>query len=181
MVSKFTTPIAVGALAVLALAAAPASAETIIFNAGTYELADTNLGTVADTLTISVSGGVASFALSGQDDETWSLPDIATPDGGGPGNPFFDATTPSVTSPSWDTGTYPYLTFWSTVSYGGLTIGGAAGSDSGPNLVNLFQSTPGTGQVYTYVPEPAVWALMLAGFAGLGAAVRSRRRAMAAG
>ncbi len=180
MISKFAAPIAAGALAVLALAAAPASA-TIIFNAGTYALAYSDLGAAVDTLTITVSGGVASFALSGEDTETWSLPDIATPDGGGPGNPFFDATAPSVEA-NWDTETYPYLTFWSTTSFGGLTIGSVAGGDTGgENLVDLFQSTLGTGQVYTYVPEPAAWALMLVGFAGLGAAVRSRRRAMAAG
>ena len=44
--------------------------------------------------------------------------------------------------------------------------------------------TPGVGTTYlaptpTGVPEPASWALMLAGFGAAGAAIRSRRRAIA--
>ncbi|MGH7023249.1 MAG: PEPxxWA-CTERM sorting domain-containing protein [Caulobacteraceae bacterium] len=37
----------------------------------------------------------------------------------------------------------------------------------------------GAGSVTTGVPEPAIWALMLAGFAGLGVALRRRRRLLA--
>jgi hypothetical protein len=39
--------------------------------------------------------------------------------------------------------------------------------------------TPGTFSV-TAVPEPATWAMMLVGFGGLGAAMRSRRKLVAA-
>jgi hypothetical protein len=40
--------------------------------------------------------------------------------------------------------------------------------------VDFFVGAPQTG-----VPEPATWAFMLAGFAGLGAALRNRRKALA--
>jgi hypothetical protein len=59
---------------------------------------------------------------------------------------------------------------------------------TGDLLQALFN--PGASGVYgatdlgtfnlTAVPEPAAWALMLTGFAGLGAALRSRRRPLAA-
>ncbi|HEY7901130.1 MAG TPA: PEPxxWA-CTERM sorting domain-containing protein [Caulobacteraceae bacterium] len=49
-------------------------------------------------------------------------------------------------------------------------ITGAAGVSDGTSLVTTFGA----------VPEPAAWALMLAGFAGLGGALRSRRRQIAA-
>jgi hypothetical protein len=51
-----------------------------------------------------------------------------------------------------------------------LTYEGVIGDGS----VDFFVGAPNG------VPEPATWALMLAGFAGLGAALRGRRKAMAA-
>ncbi|MGH7025195.1 MAG: PEP-CTERM sorting domain-containing protein [Caulobacteraceae bacterium] len=58
----------------------------------------------------------------------------------------------------------------------------------GTNVINMtFLGSIGTGDVDFYVgapqtgvPEAATWALMLAGFAGLGAALRGRRKALAA-
>ncbi len=165
------------AAAGLMACAASASAGTITFLAGTYDLSTSYLGDPTDTLVINVSGGVASFDLDSS--ITWSLPDVATPDGdvfGGHNAPYFLAS--SVTAPSWDTETYGYLTFWASSENGGMTIGAQPGDGGGGgvNLVNLFQSSEGTGQVFA-VPEPATWALMLTGFAGLGAAMRARRRA----
>lgn len=43
-----------------------------------------------------------------------------------------------------------------------------------------WNNNSGAFQADVSVPEPAEWALLLAGFAGLGAALRSRRRAIAA-
>lgn len=44
------------------------------------------------------------------------------------------------------------------------------GGNNGPAITNLtFDSTPA-------VPEPATWAMMLMGFAGIGASMRRRRR-----
>jgi hypothetical protein len=47
-------------------------------------------------------------------------------------------------------------------------LGGAA---SATDLSDLFQA----GAIPTGIPEPATWAMMLAGFAGLGGALRARR------
>lgn len=46
--------------------------------------------------------------------------------------------------------------------------------DNGVGILNIF--TPQT-ITFTYIPipEPAAWAMMLLGFAGLGVALRSRR------
>ena len=44
----------------------------------------------------------------------------------------------------------------------------------GDGTVDFFVGAPDGG----IVPEPATWALMLAGFAGLGAALRGRRKAL---
>jgi PEP-CTERM motif-containing protein len=91
----------------------------------------------------------------------------------------------SVFGSSWNPSDYPYLTFWTTGNDGGVTAGTIPG-ESGTNLFNTFQSTEGTGQVFTVsVPEPSTWALMLLGFAGVGlSALRRnamrRRRAIAA-
>lgn len=75
----------------------------------------------------------------------------------------------------------------------GVLFSGASGA-----LYNLWSNGGTAGELYTYglpgvpnfdakgtlsvgpgVPEPASWAMMLMGFAGLGAAVRSRRAKLA--
>jgi hypothetical protein len=56
-------------------------------------------------------------------------------------------------------------------------------SSSGTTYYNTNVSLDGTGTVQVTaasdVPEPAAWAIMLLGMAGLGAALRSRRRSLA--
>jgi hypothetical protein len=51
---------------------------------------------------------------------------------------------------------------------------------SAPNLTQSFSSTGGSiGEVPPGVPEPATWAMMLVGFAGISFAVRRRSSVMA--
>ncbi len=158
-----------GALALGGVGAA-AAASTIIFNPGTYYLADSYQATPDHTLVITVANGVADFTLIGDDpSETWSLPDVVTPYGGGPNDPTFLST---AVSPSWDPAVYPYLTFYANADQGGLEASDSEDAD----LFNLYQSNDGPGQVFSVAPEPAAWALMLAGFAALGAVLRGRRR-----
>jgi hypothetical protein len=65
---------------------------------------------------------------------------------------------------------------------------GVFGLSAGTNVITItFLGGIGDGEVDFFVgapqtgtPEPATWALMLAGFAGLGAALRGRRKALAA-
>ena len=55
----------------------------------------------------------------------------------------------------------------------GLKIGGVG------NALQSFNATA-AGQFVSVVPEPATWATMMVGFGGLGVAMRSRRRQVAA-
>ena len=72
--------------------------------------------------------------------------------------------------------------FWTTTgigSYGGPQV--YSGTEAAPVFTagETFTLTAGetTGTLsITTVPEPATWAIMLAGFAGLGGALRVRRR-----
>lgn len=152
------------------------ASSTVTFNPGTYYLAYTDFGSPVDTLVVSISGGNADFTLSGSDNETFTVPNNSVPDLVLPGpNPVYDVS--SLPSYSWDSSAYPYLTFYTNSNGGGMTIGSQP-SDVGSNLVNLFQSSDGTGQVFSIsgVPEPATWLMMLAGLGLAGAALRSRRR-----
>jgi len=62
--------------------------------------------------------------------------------------------------------------FFDAVSSGGELITGV--SVSGANLSSLSQVR--IGGVASAIPEPASWALMIAGLGGLGVALRTRRR-----
>jgi hypothetical protein len=165
---RVNTSIAIFIAGALAFVAGPAAANTITFIPGTYYLAENYGATPDHTLVITVSNGVADFTLIGDDpSETASLPDVATPSSGGADDPTFLSTAASA---NWDTNTYPYLVFYSTADQGGLEAYG----DS--DIFNLYQSDEGPGQVYSVAPEPAAWALMLAGLFTLGAVLRGRRR-----
>jgi len=63
----------------------------------------------------------------------------------------------------------------SSINYVQATYGDPGGFDNNPDGTNGFFG-PNLG----VVPEPAAWTLMLAGFAGMGAALRSRRRTVTA-
>ncbi len=177
---------AVAAAAVCLLAsatAAPTGAVEIRFAPGVYDLEDyvegAPVGPPTDILTVVVSGGVASFTLSGADDATFSVPDPSTPTGtdiddDGLFNPYYEIPGSAI-SASWDTSVYPWLTFWSAGIGGGVTAGSIPG-DFGANVFDTSGSTIGPSQVFT-VPEPGIWMLMLTGLAGIGVVGRRRRPA----
>jgi hypothetical protein len=149
--------------------------EIVTFVPGTYYLAADDFDTAVDTLVVSVSAGTAKFTLTGIDNATFTAPNNSSPMGGGV-DPYYSISGSSLTA-SWDTGAYPYLTFWSTGDGGGATAGSIPGAD-GSNYFDIYQSTLGTGQVFTATgaPEPAAWTLMLMGFGGLGAVLRAARK-----
>jgi hypothetical protein len=175
------------ALTAIAGASGPAAAETVIFNTGTYSLAKMDLGHPVDTLDLSVSAGMAMFVISGEDNATFTAPDMFT-QAGGAINPNILVNGTSV-SGSWNATEFPFITFWSTASNGGLTIGSGVG-DQGANFINLFQSSPGTGQVFSVltsvsgIPEPATWAMLVLGVGliggGLRVSARSKEASLAA-
>jgi hypothetical protein len=109
----------------------------------------------------------------------------------------------NITVMSWDVGTVAlgpgsyYLAiqaispaFATYLNQGVATSGAAASADGGVTWAPGYACVLGGGCLSSVavdlfgtgggVPEPATWALMLAGFAGLGAAVRRRRAAAAA-
>ncbi len=80
----------------------------------------------------------------------------------------FDTTGHSLSSMGW----FPeYFTFTATGASSTLTFASLENSPYGPAIDNVTVSS---------VPEPAAWALMLVGIAGLGGALRASRRREAA-
>jgi hypothetical protein len=58
----------------------------------------------------------------------------------------------------------------------GTSISGLSGEVTAGFWDSYYPDNSGTQTLSVSVPEPATWAMMLAGFAGLGAALRTRRR-----
>jgi hypothetical protein len=91
-------------------------------------------------------------------------------------------STPTITTPG--NGFSPWVQYTTTFTANGtsdvlsfLATGGPSGDPPYALLdgVSLTAVTAGGG-----VPEPAIWAMMLVGFGGVGAAIRSRRKLAAA-
>jgi hypothetical protein len=179
---RLTSALTAVALSVTGIAAmpVPAAAEAVTFIPGSYSLAQSDLGPPVDTLDLTVSGGIATFVLTGLDNATFAVPDMSTPAGGGTTNPYYMVDGASVTG-SWDKTVFPFITFWDTSLDGGFTIGSQPG-ESGRNLVDVFQSAPGTGQVFAFgvsaqsIPEPATWAMVVLGVGLMGAGLRMNAR-----
>lgn len=164
------------AIAAAAMTTGVTTAQAAVsFVPGTYELSDSYLGTAVDTLVVTVSGGVATFDVTGQDTLNFSIVQGAEPTGYiSSENFYFDTSSSAVISTSFPSN-YTDITFWSTASSGGLTIGTGPGETS-QMYVDLYQSSVGTAQLFAAVPEPSSWALMIVGTALAGAALRRRPR-----
>lgn len=175
MQRTFFTAITIAAL--MGLAGPAAATEIVHFTPGTYLLSNHNLDAPVDTLVVTVSGGIANFTLTGADSAMFSVPDASIPTQLTSGrDPLYSIPTSGITA-SWDTTAFPILTFFSTADEGGLEVTSAT-----MTLIDLFQSTQGTGQVFTLTdaPEPMTLALFGAGLAGAAAFGRRRKMAQAA-
>ncbi len=145
---------------------------------GSGTLTATSLGGGAYAVT-SISGtrnGVAITGLTdyaGDDNQVYTTfpsldyPGLAFLVGGSAFNVYYD-TTDGPASPG-----DPYACGFAGYCEIGPGVPGTSGLD-GPDPINPIAFT------LTPVPEPATWALMLAGFGGLGVALRRRRVAAAA-
>jgi hypothetical protein len=163
------TGAAVMALSVVALGASSASA-TSLYDWSFSNASDSGMGTFT-TATPWTPAGVAITGVTGEIDSQsiLSLSGYAGADN--------DLRS-----------TFPF------VSQGGISLMTAVDTYNIANINNLGEpgliiqsvdpSGTSNGQPITFsvvaVPEPATWAIMLTGFAGLGAAMRSRRKQAAA-
>lgn len=110
------------------------------------------------TGSIYLDAGVNNFDITHDDGVELALDNGAVVSALSPG-PTSPVTTPfTITAPN--AGTYNF-----TLSYGECC--------GGPAVLNWSYLT---GQPVGSVPEPASWAMMLLGFAGIGTAMRMRRR-----
>ena len=80
---------------------------------------------------------------------------------------------------AFNVGAVAYNVYFDSSSTGGYNCGRAGYCEVGPGVTGSDGISDPTGQIaftLTSVPEPAAWALMLAGFGLAGAAVRRRRQ-----
>jgi hypothetical protein len=187
------TSLAAGALIAAATVAAPAQAATFAFDFslngnsranGAFEYDDAKTGHLAfedlKSFTLTTVGGAVTMGdgtTQSFSSFTYSLTDIL-----GMSNRYFgfDATARTLLAGSFDGFAFPLvfaayndtatngfmIDFFANNSGGGSVTDFAAGYQDGYDGVSLAAS----------VPEPASWALMLAGFAMVGGATRYRRR-----
>ena len=202
MRNSIKTLTAIAALA-LAGAASTAGAAVIYDNGplnGTVEGWTLNYGyAVEDSFTVS-----SAATATGADFVTWAFPgdSLLSVDWViEPTQTFGDSGTATVTSTFLFTNPYGYDIYANHISFAGVALtpgtyyfglqnavvpsgdpiywdqndGPSAGYENAEGSIGSE-----TFDITSSVPEPASWALMLVGFGGIGAAMRSRRRVAAA-
>jgi hypothetical protein len=171
-----------GMMAVLSFGEAYAATPMVEFLAGTYELTDTEGGGFHSLVITLPPGGLAEFSIDGAS-EMFSMPDVLAPAGFYNGDsPYF--TTDQLFTYSWSSVFWGYVTFYPLKDDGGLTIGSFISNTGDSNLIDTY-AAPGSSQPFVTVgaPEPATWATLALGFAGLaflrlrGAGAARRRTA----
>ena len=138
------------------------------------DLSGISAGSVSQTIATTVGTEyTVNFDLSGNPDAgvgnkisvisiSGSLPQITT---------YIVDATNSTSNMNWQPYSYTFTAFATSST---LTFASVEYNPYGPALDNVsILESGGSGQT---VPEPATWALMLAGFGGVGIMARRRRR-----
>ena len=189
------TSLAAGILVAAATIAAPAQAATFTFDFGlngnsrangVFEYDDTKTGMLSfedlKSFTLTTVGGPIELAGGTTQDFasfTYSLTDVL-----GMANRYFgfDATARTLAAGTFDGFAFPlvFAAYDDNVSTGFLIDFFANGSGGGSvtDFAGGYQDGYDTVSLTASVPEPASWALMLAGFAMVAGATRYRRRAV---
>ena len=174
---KFQAFLTLGMATALSAAALAASAKVYDF---TYvDGVDSGSGTFTTDSTNTVVSGSASFITTGLGKFTASLfPGAATDK-----SFFYDNLFP-VDNPGllFENGATEINIFTNVPFLAGLGVTHDVNFYAGPINSGVYSVADTTGDLtITTVPEPAVWAMMLVGFGGLGSAMRRRRALAAAG
>jgi hypothetical protein len=175
---RFTSALRAAAIAACALAAPVAACADTFWS---VDATFTDGATLKGYLDFNVYGYISSWDL-----KTTAGPDYAAFD--------FSSSIPGVVAPSQNTVAADSFTFYNGPTYLGdvLTLNASkpfnAPSSGNDLLATSYESvnydaTPArylSGPTALAAPEPAAWALMLLGVAGIGAGLRRRRGSTAA-
>jgi len=157
--------------------------ETIAFTASNFFSSTAPIDPVTGSFTVTFDPAVADTMFEPATLNSLNIPGV---DSAGPSISFYEGSG-SIEIKAGDFSIGPYFTlelFASPAVLDGHGSGSFADEpgddlaayDLNPAVDGVQLSTTGTFTVTSGVPEPATWAMMLTGFGGLGAVLRSRRR-----